>query len=150
MQATVEDASIRDLDRLYEIETECFRREAFTRTQIAQLLSGYNSIALIARVEGQIVGFVIGEIYIDGRVLQGHICTIEILPNFRRRGIGEKLLQEIEELFKQKKVKASALEVREDNVPAIELYRKLGYEKIGRLRNYYGEAHGLYLGKTLT
>ena len=150
MQATVEDASIRDLDRLYEIETECFRREAFTRTQIAQLLSGYNSIALVARVEGQIVGFVIGEIYIDGRVLQGHICTIEILPNFRRRGIGEKLLQEIEELFKQKKVKASALEVREDNVPAIELYRKLGYEKIGRLRNYYGEAHGLYLGKTLT
>jgi ribosomal-protein-alanine N-acetyltransferase len=150
MQATVEDASIRDLDRLHEIETECFRREAFTRTQIAQLLSGYNSIALIARVEGQIVGFVIAEIYVDGRVLQGHICTIEILPNFRRRGLGEKLLQEIEELFKQKGVKASALEVREDNVPAIELYRKLGYEKIGRLRNYYGEAHGLYLGKTLT
>jgi [ribosomal protein S18]-alanine N-acetyltransferase len=150
MQATVEDASIRDLDRLYEIETECFRREAFTRTQIAQLLSGYNSIALIARVEGQIIGFVIGEIYVDRRVLQGHICTIEILPNFRRRGIGEKLLQEIEELFKQKGVKASALEVREDNVPAIELYRKLGYEKIGRLRNYYGETHGLYLGKTLT
>jgi ribosomal-protein-alanine N-acetyltransferase len=150
MQATVEDASIRDLDRLYEIETECFTREAFTRTQIAQLLSGYNSIALIARVEGQIVGFVIGEIYVDGRVLQGHICTIEILRSFRRRGIGKKLLQEIEELFKQKGVKASALEVREDNIPAIELYRKLGYEKIGRLRNYYGEAHGLYLGKTLT
>jgi ribosomal-protein-alanine N-acetyltransferase len=72
------------------------------------------------------------------------------LPNFRRQGIGEKLLREIEEIFRQKKVKASALEVREDNVPAIALYRKLGYDKIGRLKNYYGSAHGLCLGKTLT
>jgi ribosomal protein S18 acetylase RimI-like enzyme len=101
-------------------------------------------------VEGQIVGFVIGDIYVDGRVLQGHICTIEVLPNFRRQGIGENLLREIEEIFRQKKVKASALEVREDNVPAIEFYRKLGYDKIGTLKNYYGSAHGLYLGKTLT
>lgn len=150
MKAVIEDASIRDLDRLYEIETECFREEAFTKAQIAQLLRGYSSIGLIARVGGQIVGFVIGDIYVDGRVLQGHICTIELLPNFRRQGIGEKLLREIEEIFRQKKVKASALEVREDNVLAIEFYRKLGYDKIGTLKNYYGSAHGLYLGKTLT
>jgi ribosomal-protein-alanine N-acetyltransferase len=150
MKAVIEDASIRDLDRLYEIETECFREEAFTKAQIAQLLRGYSSIGLIARVGGQIVGFVIGDIYVDGRVLQGHICTIELLPNFRRQGIGEKLLREIEEIFRQKKVKASALEVREDNVPAIEFYRKLGYDKIGTLKNYYGSAHGLFLGKTLT
>jgi ribosomal-protein-alanine N-acetyltransferase len=150
MKAVIEDASIRDLDRLYEIETECFAEEAFTKAQVAQLLRGYSSIGLIARVEEQIVGFVIGDIYVDGKVLQGHICTIEVLPKFRRQGIGEKLLQEIEEIFRQKMVKASALEVREDNVPAIAFYRKLGYDKIGRLKNYYGSAHGLYLGKTLT
>lgn len=150
MPAIIEDASLRDLDRLYEIETECFREEAFTKTQIAQLLRSYNSIGLLARAEGQIVGFAIGDIYVDGRVLQGHICTIEVLPNFRRRGIGEKLLQEIEVIFRQKRVRASALEVREDNIPAIGLYRKLGYDMIGRLKNYYGSAHGLYLEKTLT
>lgn len=149
MTAVVGDASLRDLDRLYDIETECFKEEAFTKAQIAELLRDYNSIGLVARVDGQIVGFVIGMIYVDGRALQGHICTIEVLPNFRRQGIGEKLLQEIEEIFRQKMVKASALEVREDNVPAIELYRKLGYDKIGRLKNYYGSAHGLYLRKTL-
>jgi ribosomal-protein-alanine N-acetyltransferase len=150
MKALIEDASIRDLDRLYEIETECFGEEAFTKTQIAQLLRGYSSIGLIARMEGQIVGFVIADIYVDGRVLQGHICTIEVLPNFRRQGIGEKLLQEIEKIFEQKKVKASVLEVREDNLAAIGLYKKSGYAKIGKLKNYYGGAHGLYLGKALT
>ena len=150
MTAVIGDASLRDLDRLYDIETECFKEEAFTKAQIAELLRDYNSIGLVARVDGQIVGFVIGMIYVDGRVLQGHICTIEVLSNFRRQGIGEKLLKEIEEIFRQKMVKAFALEVREDNVPAIEFYRKLGYDKIGTLKNYYGSAHGLYLGKTLT
>jgi ribosomal-protein-alanine N-acetyltransferase len=150
MSAIIEDAVLRDLDKLYEIETECFGEEAFTKVQIAQLLRSYNSIGLVARVGGQIVGFAIGDIYVDGRVLQGHICTIEVLPNFRRQGLGEKLLQEIEAIFRQKSVRASALEVREDNIPAIRLYRKFGYDTIGRLKNYYGSAHGLYLEKTLT
>ena len=149
MTVVIGDASLRDLDRLYNIETECFKEEAFTKAQIADLLRDYNSIGLVARVDGQIVGFVIGLICVDGRVLQGHICTIEVLPAFRRRGIGEKLLDEIENIFKQKKVKTSALEVREDNVAAIGLYRKSGYDAIGRLKNYYGTAHGLYLSKTL-
>jgi ribosomal-protein-alanine N-acetyltransferase len=143
------DASLRDLDTLYDIETDCFKQEAFTKAQIGELLRDYNSMGLVARVNGQIVGFVIGTICIDGRVFQGHICTIEVLPAFRRQGIGEKLLDEIEKIFRQKKVKASALEVREDNIAAIGLYRKSGYDTIGRLKNYYGKAHGLYLGKTL-
>jgi ribosomal-protein-alanine N-acetyltransferase len=149
MTAVIGDALLRDLDRLYDIETECFKEEAFTKAQIAELLRDYNSIGLAARVDGKIVGFVIGMICVDGRVLQGHICTIEVLPAFRRRGIGEKLLVEIEKIFKQRKVKTSALEVREDNVAAIGLYRKSGYYAIGRLKNYYSTAHGLYLCKTL-
>jgi ribosomal protein S18 acetylase RimI-like enzyme len=41
------------------------------------------------------------------------------------------------------------LEVREDNAAALNLYQKLGYKKVGKLEKYYGEAHGLYLQKTL-
>jgi [ribosomal protein S18]-alanine N-acetyltransferase len=149
MTAVISDVSLKDLDRLYDIETECFEKEAFTKTQIAELLKDYNSIGLVARVDGQIVGFVIGTIYVDGKVLQAHICTIEVLPSFRRRGIGEELLEEVEKIFRQQRVKTSALEVREDNAAAIGLYRKLGYNTVGRLKHYYGTRHGLYLRKTL-
>jgi ribosomal-protein-alanine N-acetyltransferase len=149
MTVVVEDASIRDLDRLCEIEAECFKEEAFTRTQMAQLLKDYNSISLVARVEHAIVGFVIGAIYVDRKALHAHIATIEVLPACRRRGIGQKLLEGIETIFRQKGVKTSALEVREDNVPAIALYRKLGYQTIGKLANYYGGVHGIYLRKVL-
>jgi ribosomal-protein-alanine N-acetyltransferase len=149
MTAAIEDAQVRHLDRLCEIETECFSDEAFTREQILQLLKEYNCVNLVARVDGIIAGFVIGMIYVDRKALYAHILTIDVSPAYRRRGIGQMLLQEIERIFREKGVKDSHLEVREDNVTAISLYRKLGYEKIGKLRNYYVNANGIYFKKVL-
>jgi ribosomal-protein-alanine N-acetyltransferase len=150
MALTIGDASIRQLDRLYEIETECFGKEAFTKKQIAHLLTNYNSVGLVAKVNTKIVGFITGVIYIERNALIGHILTIDVLTTYRRKGIGQKLLHEIEEIFRRKGVKACRLEVREDNTAALSLYQKLGYKKIARLENYYGNAHGIYLKKDLT
>jgi len=149
MELVIEDASIRDLDRLYEIESECFLEEAFSKAQIAQLLKDYNSISLVARVADDIVGFLISTVYADRKALHGHVLTIEVLPTHRRSGVGKALLDEVENIFRQKGVKSLTLEVREDNVAAIGLYRRLGYEVVGQLRNYYGSAHGIYLRKAL-
>jgi ribosomal-protein-alanine acetyltransferase len=150
MTITLEDASTKDLDLLYEIETECFRREAFTKKQIAQLLMDYNSISLLARYDGKAAGFIIGRISIDEEALAGHILTLDVLPAQRRRGIGRKLLQELESIFAEKNVRESYLEARADNVAALRLYERMGYDKIGKLKNYYGNAHGVYLKKVLT
>ncbi len=150
MEIKLEDASIRHLDRLYEIEMECFAKEAFTKPQIAYLLTEYNSIGLIAKVNCEIAGFVIGRIDMERKSLVGHILTIDVASAYRRRRIAQKLLQQIEKLFKEKGVKMCRLEVREDNVAALNLYEKLGYKKADRLERYYGDAHGLYLKKALT
>lgn len=149
MAVTVEDASVKFLDRLYEIEKECFIEEAFSKKQIAQLLTDYNSISLIARENGEVAGFIVGVVYPDRKAVNGHILTIDVSPRHRRKGIGRMLLQEMESIFAQKGVQSCLLEVREDNAAAISLYRKLGYEEIGRLENYYGNAHGIYLKKVL-
>lgn len=150
MPVTVETASMRLLDRLYEIERECFKEEAFSRRQIASLLEDYNSIGLVAVENEKIVGFIIGMICVKRSASDGHILTIDVLPQHQRKGIGMKLLQEIEKIFIEKNVKTCHLEAREDNVEALRLYEKAGYKKIGKLRNYYGEADGLYLCKPLT
>ncbi len=149
MGIIVEDASRNDLDKLYEIETECFRREAFTRKQIAALVMDYNSISLLAKHNGEIVGFIIGMIIVEKRDLAGHILTLDILPAQRRKGIGRRLLRELERIFYRKNVSASYLEVREDNVMALRLYEKMGYKIMGRLKNYYGCTHGICLKKVL-
>jgi len=150
MLVTIEKASIKHLDRLYEIEIKCFEREAFTKQQIACMLTDSNSVSLVSRVKGKIVGFVIGKIYMDKKSATGHILTIDVSLEHRRKGIGQRLLQEIEKIFRDSGVKICCLETREDNIAALNLYQKFGYKRVGRLENYYGSAHGIHLRKVLT
>jgi ribosomal-protein-alanine N-acetyltransferase len=149
LEITIEDASISRLDKLYEIEKQCFEQEAFTRQQLAYLLTGYNTIGLTALANGEIAGFALARVDIGRNGQFGHIVTVDVAPDYRRRGIAEKLLREIETLFKERGFKECRLEVRENNVAALSLYKKLGYIKVGKLRRYYGNANGLYLKKTL-
>ncbi|MEM3459126.1 MAG: ribosomal protein S18-alanine N-acetyltransferase [Candidatus Bathyarchaeia archaeon] len=150
MEVTIEDASIQHLDRLYEIEMECFDKEAFTKQQIADLLTDYNSVGLVAKINGKIVGFVIGMLYVERTALAGHILTIDVSTVYRKKGIAQKLLHELEKIFKEKGAKTCHLEVREDNIAALRLYQKLGYKKVARLKGYYKDANGIYLRKSLT
>jgi len=149
MPITIEGALTKNLDRLYEIETECFKQEAFGKQQIAHLLTDYDSISLVARADGEIAGFIIGIIYGQGNAFVGHILTVDVSPAYRRKGIGLQLLQEIEKLFMGKGVRTCHLEVREHNLAALRLYEKSGYRKVNKLKNYYGNANGICLRKVL-
>jgi ribosomal-protein-alanine acetyltransferase len=149
MEITVEDMSIKLLDNLYNIEKQCFDKEAFSKQQIAYLIRDYDSIGLAARADNDVVGFVIARVNIRRNMRFGHILTVDVSPTYRRRGIAWQLLTQIEELLRQKGVTECRLEVRENNAAALSLYEKLGYKKVGRLERYYGDAHGLYLRKIL-
>ena len=149
MKIKIETASIRLLDKFYEIEHQCFDQEAFTKRQLAYLLYDYNSIALVAKVDSDVAGFIISQIEIENNTLFGHIITLNVATPYRRNGIGTLMLKEVEKILKEKDVNECHLEVREDNLVALKLYLKSGYEKIGRLEKYYGKKHGLFLKKTL-
>jgi len=149
MQITIEDASPKHLDKLYEIESRCFEKEAFTKQQIASLLASYNSVGLIAKLNGEIVGFVIGMLHRENGKMVGHVLTVDVLPEHRRKGVGLRLLKEIEDIFRGKGAEVSVLEVREDNIAALRLYQKLGYKRTAQLKYYYGDSHGILLRKNL-
>lgn len=149
MEIAYEAASIRDLGVLYEIEKQCFDKEAFTRQQIAYLLTDYNALGLVARVDVDVVGFIIGRVELGRSVHFGHIITLDVVPSYRRRGIAEQLLCRIETILGAGGVKEVRLEVREDNLAALGLYQKFGYKRIGKLEGYYGDSDGLYLKKNL-
>jgi [ribosomal protein S18]-alanine N-acetyltransferase len=149
MDVKIETATIKLLDKLCEIEEECFDQEAFTKRQIAYLLTDYNTVALVAKANNEIAGFIIAQVEVEETTSYGHIITINVASTYRRKGIAHKLLQEIESLLKQKGIPECHLEVREDNNTAIKLYQNSGYQKIGKLEKYYGKKHGLYFKKAL-
>ena len=147
MDIIIEDANIRLLGELYEIEKQCFKEEAFSKQQISYLLEDYNAVSLLARIDREIVGFIIGRVNLIWNRPEGHIITIDVASNYRRKGIAHKLMSETEAVFKTQGAKECKLEVREDNIAALGLYMKLGYKKTSLLKHYYGEAHGFYLRK---
>jgi ribosomal-protein-alanine acetyltransferase len=149
MDIKIEDLSIQLLDQLCEIEKQCFEQEAFTKQQLAYLVTDYSTIGLTAIVNHEIAGFAIARINIGRNATSGHILTIDVTPAYRRKGIAQKMLQEIETILRERSIRECRLEVRENNVAALNLYQKLGYKKIGKLKKYYGNAHGLYLKKSL-
>ncbi len=150
MSVTIRQATVNDLETLYEIEKECFTTEAFTKEQIAYLLQNSNAVSLVAQIDGENAGFIIGLTYSGNKVRIGHIYTIDVAVKHRRRGIGLRLLEELEKIFAEKGVETCYLEVRIDNVAARELYRKQGYIETGRLKGYYPMGtHGVQLKKNL-
>jgi [ribosomal protein S18]-alanine N-acetyltransferase len=148
MELKIEAASIKNLDTFYRIELQCFKEEAFAKQQIGYLLTDYNTISLEAKADSETAGFIIAQIEYEDREF-GHIVTLNVAPNYRKKGVATKLLTEVEGYLKQRGVSECRLEVREDNHAAIKLYHKLGYETVGKLERYYGKKHGFYLKKAL-
>jgi len=143
--------TVNDLEKLYEIERECFTAEAFTKELLTILLQDSSSVSLIAQINGEIAGFIIGLIQHIRGMKTGHIHTIDVAIKHRRKGVGIKLLKELEQIFVKEGVRVCYLEARLNNVAALELYKKQGYTEVERLKNYYNEgAHGVCLQKWLS
>jgi len=138
------------LETLYKIERECFTLEAFTKQHIAFLLETPRNIRLAAWENNEIAGFIIGLIQNFDQTIIGRVYTLDVAVKHRRKGIGLKLLNELEQVFIEKGVKNCYLEARTDNVAARELYRKHAYTEVKQLKDYYSRGvHGVLLVKKL-
>lgn len=148
---TVQRATTNDLAILYQIERECFTIEAFGKEHLAFLLEDPNAVGLVAQMNGKVAGFIIGLIRsaLDGTKV-GHIYTLDVAIEHRRKGVGLRLLNDLERIFVEEGVDTCYLEARLDNVAARELYHKQGYVEVERLEHYYHRGvHGVRLRKVL-
>ena len=149
LSITIQRATINDLETLYQIERECFTIEAFGKQHIAYLLENPNAVSLVAQINNAIAGFIIGLIHRHYGKITGRVYTLDVAVKYRRKGVGLKLLDEIERIFIKRGVKTCYLEVRKDNMAALELYRKHGYVEVEELKDYYKGVHGVRLEKKL-
>lgn len=68
---------------------------------------------------------------------EGDITNIAVHPEFRKLGIGEKLLSSMLNLCESLECNIINLEVRSSNLPAISLYKKLNFLEVGLRKGYY-------------
>ena len=94
-----------------------------------------NEIAFyfVAKEDGKIIGYA-GFWHVAD---EGDITNIAVAPEYRRRGIGGKLLEEIIKTAANKRLVLLTLEVRQSNRVAIALYERYGFKRIGSRKKYY-------------
>ena len=99
MNVAIRRPTVKDLELLHKIEMECFTLDAFTVWQIASLLEDPHTFSLAAWENEEVLGFIIGMIHDSREVRVGHIYTLDVAPKHRRKGIGLRLLAELEQIF---------------------------------------------------
>ncbi|MEJ5225267.1 MAG: GNAT family N-acetyltransferase [Anaerolineales bacterium] len=127
-------ASLMDLNALRHLEKVCFPKDAWPLLDLIAVLT-YPGITRLKMVEnGHMLGFVAGDPRPQEQM--GWIATIGVLPQHRRRGIGEALLAACEEGMGLPRVRLS---VRAENESAIQMYKKNGYRVVDMWSNYYND-----------
>ena len=71
---------------------------------------------------------------IDG---EAEILSIGVTPDWQRQGVGKRLLQRFFDYGASRNMAKAVLEVAEDNVPALGLYRDFGFAEFGRRKDYF-------------
>lgn len=92
-----------------------------------------NYYCLIQEVKKEVSGFAIQAISLE----ETHLLNIGIREQFRKKGLGQDLLNEIVFASRAMGSRKIFLEVRISNKPAIELYYKSGFKKVSLRKNYY-------------
>ena len=115
------------------IEKECFGRDAWSEKSVSGELTNALALWLVA-VEGDTVAGYVGSQTVCNET---DMMNVAVTADFRRRGIGEKLVNALVEELKAMDSRCLTLEVRASNTPAQAMYEKLGFTEIGRRPRYY-------------
>lgn len=127
-----------------QLNLRCFKEgENYTKHTFEYLLNEPNCLSYrLVTPDENLVGFVFVMTNEDGT---GHITTIGIAPEHRRRGLADKLLNHAEGALRIREINTVRLEVRAGNTIAQDLYRRRGYVVLQRLKNYYNNGEDGFL-----
>jgi len=132
------------LKEVLKLNLRCFMAgENYTKYTFSYLLNEPKTLSYrMVTPNEQIVAFVFVMTNGDGT---GHITTIGVAPEHRRRGLANKLLFHTEEALRKRNINTVMLEVRVSNLPAQNLYREFGYAAVQRLTGYYNNGEDGFL-----
>ena len=111
--------------------------EAWSSAQCLSALAMPDCRLLIAKEQSGVCGFAMSRWVLDTEEL----LMIGVARKYQRQNIGSLLLQHIIRLAREVERSQLFLEVRDGNL-AHRFYEKLGFEPIGRRKNYYKGTDG--------
>ncbi|MBI2819608.1 MAG: ribosomal protein S18-alanine N-acetyltransferase [Acidobacteria bacterium] len=132
----------RDFPSLCRLDQMCFPPAiAYDPEEIAAALVQPHTFCVVAEQDEQVVGFIL----LNYRRTVGHIITIDLHPDYRRRGLGSRFMKMAEQHLAELGVRRVVLEVATNNDAAIAFYRARGYSTQRILPHYYRDGTDAYM-----
>ncbi len=124
-----------DIPALLAIEERCFATDRLTRRSFHYLLTRAKAIGLVEVHGGAVAGYALISFH-SGTSL-ARLYSFAVDPAHRGRGVAKRLLAAAEQAARSRDCIYLRLEVRRDNIAAIDLYKKAGYREFGVYTDYY-------------
>ncbi|QBS37290.1 ribosomal-protein-alanine N-acetyltransferase [Thermaerobacter sp. FW80] len=122
-----------DLPGVLAIERRSFPTPWSERAFVSELRDNLYADYIVARHGDRVVGYAGMWCILD----EAHVTTIAVDPEFRGRGVGDRLLTALEQRALRYGCRRMTLEVRVSNHVAQRLYRRHGFRPCGIRRGYY-------------
>ena len=140
----------KDLEMITNINRRCLP-ENYTAFFFMDLHNRFPATFVVTEENGEVIGYIMCRIEPGltdfatlGLTRKGHVISIAVLPEHRRRGIAYALMREAMQAMLLYKAKECFLEVRVNNASAVNLYKKMGFKVKRTIRSYYADGEDAY------
>jgi len=140
-----------DLQSVMQINRVCLP-ENYTDFFFIDLHERFPETFIVAEENGKIAGYImcrvevgLSNLGLGGLMRKGHIVSIAVLPQSRRKGVAQALVNAAMDGMRYYKAKQCYLEVRVTNAAGVSLYKKLGFEISRTVHGYYSDGEDAYV-----
>ena len=121
-----------DISQVTELEKRCFS-DPWSAADFESSCAVPFFEGVVFEEQGEIVGYALALVVFE----DGDIANVAVAPEYRKQGLGKRMLEELEQRAKARGAERLFLEVRESNFSAIGLYTGRGFSPISVRKGYY-------------
>ena len=129
-----------DINEVYRINKSSFTTDAWSRDAIEREFKLPYSVRFVLESDGKVIGYCVIWL-IKG---EAFIMSIAIERNLRGRGLGRYFMEKIIDDLRNR-AQTFLLDVRKSNLPAIRLYRSLGFSIVKERKKFYSDGENALL-----
>ena len=137
-----------DLETIFALDEVCFEpRFRFSARAMKQFAEARNALTTVAEDDatGEVAGFCIAHVERARNGLTAYVVTLDVAPQYRRRGLAGQMMERIEEKALEAGCDRMVLHVSVDNEGAIAFYEIEGYERSHLVKSFYGLGRHAYV-----
>lgn len=135
MSYTLRNATVKDAEVMDSMNRLCLP-ENYPLQEWKHILTMMRDVSTVMHNdEGHLLGYCLGVIYPFSE--QGIIASVAVHPDYRGKGIGNKVVAACLDNMKKKGISSVTLNVRLSNITAQTLYKKLSFNKHRLIPTYY-------------